>query len=388
MKSELRKIKSHISADVWELLKTTNAIIAGGAITSTFTSRDINDFDIYFRSDEDISAFITSVFYRECEEAGYIAFSEYDFYDLSEFQLLATNITDKSLLFIDSDSGAKIQLIIYRTFKSIDDIFSSFDFTVCMGALDCSTEEFTLHPEFMKHNSQKVLRFNDGTAYPIISALRVAKYVDKGYTISKAQFLRIMTRIMSLNLETWDDVANHFGGMYGMELADIFKDEAEFSLDRLLDILDNMSNSGDDVFFNPQSKMNNDKATSAKSIFEMYPQYKPKTYEQIDGYYKVVNKTDSPDVFQSIYKKEFLYPLNEVINGGKCGIFVYEGYNVLSGCYSVTGDDKAIIEIVSLNNNAVHDFTHVTIHGDAKVGKVFNSRKEFIDYCIQQNLGD
>jgi hypothetical protein len=37
-----------------------------------------------------------------------------------------------------------------------------------------------LHEDFLKHNSQRILKFNPTTDFPIISALRVQKYEDKG----------------------------------------------------------------------------------------------------------------------------------------------------------------------------------------------------------------
>lgn len=49
---EKNKLYAYLGEELVEALKRNEAIIAGGAITSLFNNKEINDVDIYFRSDK------------------------------------------------------------------------------------------------------------------------------------------------------------------------------------------------------------------------------------------------------------------------------------------------------------------------------------------------
>ena len=51
--------------DLYRLLEDTNAIVAGGAITSIFSNKEINDVDVYFRKIEDMVNFIKACYGEE-----------------------------------------------------------------------------------------------------------------------------------------------------------------------------------------------------------------------------------------------------------------------------------------------------------------------------------
>lgn len=187
------------------MMRAYHIIVAGGAITSIFTNSDINDVDMYFRSKRDLSDFLCN----EMDSNWVIAH------------------TDKAFLF--KQNNIKIQAIHFKYFETADDIFDTFDFTVCMGAYDFDKEEFVLHKDFIKHNAARILRFNAGTAFPIVSALRIQKYEKKGYTISKSEYLRIMLTIANCKISSYEKLKSQMGGMYGENydkfLAPIDQDE-------------------------------------------------------------------------------------------------------------------------------------------------------------------
>lgn len=197
-----------------KVLKNYNCFVAGGAITSVFTNKEINDIDIYFRSKDDLRNFMINN------------------------ELFIVYATDKSFTFKEKD--VVYQAIFFDTFKSAEDIFDRFDFTVCMGAYDFKTDEFILHKDFFRHNSQRVLRVNNATDYPIISALRVDKYKKKGYNISKAEFIKILMAVNKLKIENFQEFKSHCGGMYGENFDKIFKDieNEEFDINKALEKLD------------------------------------------------------------------------------------------------------------------------------------------------------
>lgn len=152
---EKKKLKQYIGEDLYRDLKKYNCIIAGGFICSLFTKREINDVDVYFRSKKELGKFLRNEM-------------------RNEWVISATN---KAILF--KKNGIDIQFIHFKYYKNAREIFKTFDFTVCMGAYDFNKEEFILHEDFLKHNSQRILMYNEQTAFPIISALRVDKYKNK-----------------------------------------------------------------------------------------------------------------------------------------------------------------------------------------------------------------
>lgn len=228
---EKNKLYSLLGQDLVDLLKQNKAYVAGGTITSLFSNREINDIDIYFRDEESAINFLVDVW----EENKYIV-----------------SHTKKATLMLYDD--VEIQLIHFNYFNTPEDIFNTFDFTACMGCFDFTTEEFTLHPDFLKHNSQRIIKFNSNTAFPIVSLLRVQKYEEKGYKISKPELIRIILTCMNLNIESYDDLKEHLGGMYGINYDKLFEDtqDQEFDLEEAIDKIANITLS-EDYFKKPVS---------------------------------------------------------------------------------------------------------------------------------------
>ncbi|ADP32452.1 hypothetical protein [Bacillus atrophaeus] len=213
------KLYAYLGEDLVEALKRNEAIIAGGTITSLFNNKEINDVDIYFRSDKKACSFIE---------------------DCWNNNVYVTSHTKKATLFIKNK--LKLQMIHFKFFSDAESIFNTFDFIVCMGAFDFKTEAFTLHEDFLKHNSQRILKFNSQTAFPIVSLLRVQKYTDKEYTISKPEFIRIVLTCMDLTINTYEELKDQMGGMYGINYDKLFEDEKEedFNLREAVDKIADM----------------------------------------------------------------------------------------------------------------------------------------------------
>lgn len=226
---EKKKLKTLLGEVLYKELKKHEMILAGGAITSLFTNSEINDFDIYSRREEDVLSFLTETW----EGGGFVV----------------THTKKATLVTIDEKL---VQLIHFNYYQNADEVFKAFDFTVCMGAFDFKTEEFVLHPDFMKHNSQRVLRFNPNTDYPIVSAIRSEKYQSKGYSISKAEYVRIIMTCMTLEINSYDELKEHLGGMYGVNLDKLFEDvkDEEFDLSTAIEKIANITLS-DEYFIKP-----------------------------------------------------------------------------------------------------------------------------------------
>ena len=222
---EKKKLKNYLGDKTYDLLKKHKCIIAGGFILSLFSNSEINDIDIYFRSKEDLSDLLHN--------------------NLRKNWVLSK--TDKALLVkhVKNDGfPILLQFIYFRYFNNANEIFDTFDFTVCMGAYDFETEEFILHEDFLRNNVSKILRFNSNTAYPIMSAIRVQKYIKKGYSISKSEYIKIMLTIMKLEINSYEELKEQMGGMYGENYDDLLNppENNEFDLNY---IIDNISKIGE-----------------------------------------------------------------------------------------------------------------------------------------------
>lgn len=270
---EKNKLKAHLGK-LYNDLKDYNCIIAGGMITSLFCNREINDVDVYFRNTKDLRDFILE-----------------NVKDNPHMWIVSK--TNKALS-IHYNDAVDLQLICFKTFNNSQEIFDTFDFTSCMGAFDFNTEEFVLHNDFLKHNSQRILIFNNKTAYPIVSALRVDKYRQKGYTISKTEYLRIMLTCMNLNINNYEDLKQQLGGMYGVDYDDVIKPlEGEaFDLQSVIDKMSNIIMHPD--YFNPKSEC-------GVKIEDWYVLIADMTGEKIPCY-KLGNDTYMYDTFEGFTK--------------------------------------------------------------------------------------
>lgn len=229
--SELKKLKTFLTEDVWQLFEEAGVIIAGGAITSIFTNSDVNDIDVYFRSEKQLVNTVASIY-------GDDILSD-NLFDIAEgYSMIYNGYSQRTLMFKNMDTDQEVQFMTFKYFKDADEIFDTFDYTCCMGAYDFKAGGFVLHKDFLKHNAQKYLKFHPGTAYPIMSLMRVDKYRQKGYDISKSELLRVCATCMSLKIDSWEDLKEHVGGMYGYDLNDVFDEDREFSLEEFVSQMD------------------------------------------------------------------------------------------------------------------------------------------------------
>lgn len=198
------------------IFKNHNAFIAGGAITSIFSNKDVADYDIFFKSEED---------FEQCRDA---------MKDRIDF------ITNNAITFKTSD-GVIIQLIKLNYYPNPEDIFNDFDFTINCGLYDFRSGCFKFHSNCLKHISQRKLIFNTTHRFPIASLIRSQKYKDRGYTMDQQNFFKIVMKIATLEIKTNKDAAEQLQGMYfsdgrQREYKQLLKDESPFNLNDFLEV--------------------------------------------------------------------------------------------------------------------------------------------------------
>lgn len=354
---EKNKLYDYLGESLVEEFKKFNVFIAGGLVTSLFTGSAINDVDVYFRSEEDLVSFL-EYFYGN--------------YILSH--------TKKATMFVaknqKKNTEVKIQAIHFKCFESAEEIFKTFDFTHVMGAFDFKTEEFILHKDFLKHNSQRILKFNKQTDFPLISLIRVKKYQDRGYVISKPELMRIVMTCMNLDINSYEELEEHLGGMYGEAwdklIEDIDEDE-EFSLDAAIDKLQDLS-LNDDYFKTPKQISFDNVDELIESACGVLPKfllidgrkykisydgnsldsyYKdiPDGAETFDGgnyfkdrkFYKFVRKVD--DKYFSFYDSNFEYKLNGVTETDNYNGLYFNQLEDIKQSSFADKEDKVLIEV-------------------------------------------
>jgi hypothetical protein len=359
-KAKLRKL---LGDGLYDLLKAYKCVLAGGAITSLFTRGEINDFDVYFRNKELLGEFL---------------------YDGMEGQFVLSK-NDKAILF-KYDGKIKVQLVYFSFFENPVDIFNTFDFTVCMGAYDFATEEFIFHENFFKHNSQRILVFNEKTAFPIISALRIDKYKSKGYYISKTEFIRAMLTVSKLNINSYDELISQIGGMYG-ERYDTWVDcPKDFDFQ---DVLNNLSQINADEYAEPCEQISDwdafiQEVTGVKRVVfrfnanlyeaslggvisRYYGEESKVNVKPIEDalrfplhYYKYVKKRN--DKLVSYYDNNFEYRLNETIKPkyDTNGIYCVPR-NGISTCQYHNDPDS---QLIRLRVDSINDFFNIEPHSN------------------------
>ena len=156
--SEFNDLLDVIADTIFEKLpdgKTSlRGFIAGGAITSVFTKQPINDYDMYFYTEEDFKPFHETM------------------------KNYATVIKETERAVTYNRSGVIFQAM--KIFGTPEQIFDFFDYSINMAALPFEiTEEndnignFIFHPNFLSDIMSKSLVFNPKTKFPINSLLRL-----------------------------------------------------------------------------------------------------------------------------------------------------------------------------------------------------------------------
>lgn len=337
---ELNKIKKLLDSDIYAALKASKAILAGGALTSIFTGKEINDFDIYFRNFESLELFLKNVYDKDT-----LIEKDEDYVDMRSHTLICVNSTNRSILFTTGgENGTKIQLIHFGFYEKPEDIFESFDFTINMAAFDFADESFTFHEDFFKDLAGRRLVINTKTNYPLITMLRLGKYQDRGYYPSKKEVLKLGLAVNNLQIESWDELEDQLSGFYGIDVSEMFKEKGEFSLDSALEQFEKVEENLDFVF-----------KAKCHGYYSLIRTIKNQhfTQETKTIFYKKLYQLDNGDIV-SPHKNSFKWTVGEYVNGGTHGLWAYEleGDAENHGLYTF-GKKKQVLATLEINSEDV-----------------------------------
>lgn len=331
MKTRLYDI---LGEELVSALREFKIILAGGAITSLFTNKDINDFDLYFHNVEDLLGFVDEVYSSDGDI-------------LSPYSVMCNTITSRSILMM-VDGVLNLQPIHFKFFENANEIFESFDFTINMGAFDFSTEEFILHDDFLIDNSQRKLTFNPKTTYPIISQLRVQKYQDRGYKISKKDAMIISMSIANLKIDTWDELEDQLSGFYGIDVSDMFDKEKDFDM---MDAINMLVDTYESVE-KPTQRTENAYTDIINSICKQH------NYKRQLKIYKSL-KLDENKITSPYYDLNWYVGEHKVVSDDEHGIYAFTSYDEAfdyrgNAIGELVLDDDSHIEYIGSKQIRIH----------------------------------
>ena len=176
-------------------LRNLNAYLCGGAITSIFSNSRVNDLDFYLYS--------TSVEY-------FRLFKEL----MTKHHFKCEVESDTAFTYSRRVGRGKRVIQLVKAFQgSSEEIYETFDFTVCCGSYNFSDNQFELHERFLPDIAARRLVYLGVSRFPICAMYRTLKYTRKGYTLSGATVMHIALCISQLEIETYGDLKKHLAGI-------------------------------------------------------------------------------------------------------------------------------------------------------------------------------
>ncbi len=187
---ELKVKQANEELSYWLPKIAEYGFIAGGAIRSWYLIEPIRDLDIFIKANDMIDGEL-----RFNTLSNLISNSEYqEQFDnplVRRFVSRTDNVTGDPL------SSVVIDLIKPRhdrwmkTFGTVEEVISAFDFTVCRAAM-IDSMTILADEDFEEDVESRTLRIKN-IVCPISTVKRVAKYGKYGYSIKASQVIKLFT---------------------------------------------------------------------------------------------------------------------------------------------------------------------------------------------------
>jgi hypothetical protein len=238
-KCQKQIIYKSLGKDTCELIKRHKGFIAGGAINSIFTNRKIQDWDIFFSTQQNALEFMEAlggvayegkngyIWTKVFESDASISFKGTIEEEMENKKVNGDGGVDYGITFRGMDHKIQVVTMMYG---SAEEIIDTFDFTCCMGAFDFEVEDFIFHPNFFPDTMSKTLRFNQSNN-PFMTLWRTNKYRGYGYNLPFEEFLKITLHITTLKFTTMRDFFNHVKHMPACAAVESIKSRI-FGLDK------------------------------------------------------------------------------------------------------------------------------------------------------------
>lgn len=239
------------------LFEIDGIMLAGGAVTSLLMNKEINDLDIYCNSKQ--------AFDNLCET---LLKKNYEVIFISNKAVtFTTGICDE----------LPVQVMHYRWFTSLNDIYGDFDFSACKLGYDFKEKKIDASIDSLISLASKHSEISLMTRYPLISLVRIDKYKEKGFEFRKSDILKLMLKVNTLEINSWDELEDQLGGFYGeLELSEDDK-KVEFSMGYAMANIDRLFARSNNSYENH---------TPSQDIFRFYERigiYNGPIYDSLEG---------------------------------------------------------------------------------------------------------
>lgn len=216
-----------------------NVVVAGGAITSLLEGETPNDYDVYIKDFDvlvDLANYYAELWNKDgrhksnvtiqvdkCETESDLKDHKVICYITSEgvageeetskasagteanIEVEEDEVADYRPVFFTDNAislKGKIQLVL-RFWGEPEKIISSFDYVHCTNYFDRGEQNLHISKDALMSILNKQLKYV-GSQFPICSLFRMRKYMERGYTISAGEILKMSFQISKLDLTDID----------------------------------------------------------------------------------------------------------------------------------------------------------------------------------------
>lgn len=221
---------------LYKFLSTINACIAGGFITSIFTGNPISDVDIFFRNPEDYEK--ANNYFKLCQIKVYrntksvCETDKANTFSTTYNNKYYTDSYDYGLSFsrrADDDSELIIQIVKDSVnCGEPEDIINRFDIMACQAAFDFKTEKFVIGSRFLQDNIRKRITINSECKNVIGCFYRIQKYIDKGYTVSPREYIKLAFMLQNKKYKTYRNFVDDLKICFNNPLVHHFYNKVRF----------------------------------------------------------------------------------------------------------------------------------------------------------------
>lgn len=247
-----------------------NVVVAGGAITSLLEGETPNDYDVYIK-DFDVLVELANYYAElwnkdgrhkskvtiqvdvpepegDVETSKVICFITSEGVAGEEEEITKASAGTEANTEVEEDEVAdyrpvfftdnaislkgKIQLVL-RFWGEPEKIISSFDYVHCTNYFDRGNQDLHISKDALMSILNKQLKYV-GSQFPICSLFRMRKYMERGYTISAGEILKMAFQISNLDLTDIDVLREQLIGVdttYMIDLVDRLEQAQEDNVD-------------------------------------------------------------------------------------------------------------------------------------------------------------
>ena len=191
-------IVESLEGELKEIVKSST-FIAGGAIREYIQGNEINDFDLYFKNEDDANK--AKEIIQKALDTKEGKFSDADKMKFTFKSFETSFLSENALTFTHIDLGKPVQLI-YKFGGPPDRVIDLFDFTNSMAYYDPQNDRLVYGDGFEAAIIEKELVFNEDCLNPTFALSRLLKFYKMGYKVGRGELLKIAE-------EAYHDEDNH-----------------------------------------------------------------------------------------------------------------------------------------------------------------------------------